>query len=220
MNDRQDVLARHMIARGGYEAMMSIHSLRMDGVYEESGRRFDAEILWNRPHLRVVRTGPQGAAWVEGFDGRAWEYDEGSRALTFTSGAAEAATRRGAEFDDSFVDFAQKGHGVELRGLEPLPTGPAYLIRVTLRDDWVKDYYVDAETYLVAALAKSMPLHAVGEAVQSLSSYEDYRSVSGVLYPFRSVERRVPGGELMNTLQWSMIGANMPLDDAVFTPPG
>jgi hypothetical protein len=191
----------------------------MLGTYEEAGQSFESEILWKRPSLRVVRVGPAGSRWIEGFNGRAWEYDEGSGTITFTTGAAEAATRRGAEFDESLVDWQMKGHNVDLVGVSDLASGPANHVRVTLLDGWVKDYHIDPTTHLIAALGKAMPIHAVGEPVESVSSYEDYRPVAGVVYPFRQVERRVSDGSVMNSLQWHSIEPNVSLEDGEFDPP-
>jgi hypothetical protein len=213
------ILAQHFAARGGYARLKSIATLRLIGTYSEGGYDFPALILWKRPHWRVVITGPEATAWVEGFNGAAWEYSRETGELTLTSGDAEAATRRGAEFDDSFVDYRQKGHRVELMGIESMGGRRAHCIRVVLADGWVRHYYLDVDTHLVIALRKSMPLHAVGEPIESLSTSEDYRPVSGVLYPFRSVERATRTGEVMNTLQWHEIEANVAIDDAAFDPP-
>ncbi len=64
-----------------------------------------------------------------------------------------------------------------------------------------------------------MPLHARGVDIQSLTSYEDYRSVDGLLVPYRFVERNLKSGEIMSTLQWNMIEVNVPIPDSVFDPP-
>ena len=215
-----DVLvARNLEARGGYERLKAIQTLCMTGAYSEAGQSYPAKILWKRPTARVVITGPVESAWVEGFNGAAWEFSRATGELRFTTGAAEAASRRGAEFDDSFVDHADKGHRVQLIRLDSVADRAAYLIRVFLADGWVKDYFLDVVSYLVIGLRKSMPLHAMGEPIESMSTAEDYRPVSGVLYPFRSVERATKTGEIMSTVQWDQIEANVTLDDAVFDPP-
>jgi hypothetical protein len=156
---------------------------------------------------------------VEGYNGISWEHSRETGELFLTGGAAEAAARRGAEFDDSFIDSAEKGHTIELLGTESVLGSEAYCVRVRLADGWIKDYYFDTGTYLVVALRKSMPLHAVGEPIESLSTAEDYRRVAGVLYSFRSVERATATGDEMNTLQWKRIQANVPLADGLFDPP-
>ena len=59
-----------------------------------------------------------GFDYAEGFDGRTWEYNFQKQQLVVDTGAAADAGRRGAEFDESFVDYARKGHTVQSLGAE------------------------------------------------------------------------------------------------------
>jgi hypothetical protein len=110
--------------------------------------------------------------------------------------------RRRAEarsFDESIIDYRQKGHRAEFIGKEKVDDKNVYHLRVRLSDGWVKDYYLDAHTHLIVALRKAMPLHATGPAIESLTVYADYRPVAGVLYPHSFVERNTATGQIMNT---------------------
>ena len=88
-----------------------------------------------------------------------------------------------------------------------------------LQDGWAKDYYLDTKSYLIVALRKAMPLHATGPDIESLTMYEDYKPVAGVLYPHSFVERNTRTGDIMNTLHWKQIEANVEIDDRQFNPP-
>ena len=92
-------------------------------------------------------------------------------------------------------------------------------IRVTLADSWVKDYYLDRQTYLIVALGKAMPIHATGPAVASLILYSDWRWNDSVLSPHRFVEREVSTGRLLNTLQWDLIENNAAVAASELRPP-
>jgi hypothetical protein len=127
------------------------------------------------------------------------------------TGAAADAGRRGAEFDESFVDYARKGHKVEMLGAESFANRPAHRIRVTLADGWAKEYVFDDSTGLILALKKAMPLHATGARITSITAYEDWRAEEGVLQPHRFAEHDVRSGRLMNTLQWDSIRTNVKL---------
>jgi hypothetical protein len=188
----------------------------MWGTYVEGTLTARTDIAWKRPNTRRVNVHARGNEVAEGFDGRTWEYDvEGHHLVVDPEGdAAAAAGRRGAEFDESFVDYRGKGHTVAVLGSERFADRRVTRIRVTLADGWVKEYLFDEATGLIAALRKAMPIHARGPAVESLTSYADWRLVAGLLVPHRFVERETATGRLMNTLQWDSIRTNVPLGPA------
>ncbi len=213
------IIARYLKSIGGYEALKSIKTLRMTGTYSEGESSFGTFILWKRPLLRVVVVGVPDEVYREGFNGASWEFSAGKLKITDASSAAGKAARRGAEFDESIIDYRAKGHQVESMGHEKLNGKDVYHLRVTLNDGWVKDYYLDAKTYLITALRKAMPLHATGPEIESLSTYDDYRRVAGVLFPHSFIERNTKTGKIMNTLQWTRIEANLKIDESEFNPP-
>lgn len=215
------LIDEHIRALGGYKKIKAIHSLRMTGTYHEGKNTFGTYIEWKRPFFRVVVVGMPDEVYREGFNGISWEYAAPTGELKITPGSSDAgkAARRGAEFDESIIDYRQKGHHVEFIGKERIDEKDAYHLRLTLNDGWEKDYYIDADTYLIVALRKAMPLHATGPAIESLTMYRDYRPVAGVLYPHSFVERNTASGQVMNTLEWKNIEANVAIDDLEFSPP-
>jgi len=187
----------------------------MRGVYTEGTFIASTVMERLRPNFRVVTVD----GYCEGFDGSAWELNTHSHGIVRTSGDAAAASRRGAEFDESFVDAAQKHTKIELIGERVIGSTRVWLLRATLPDGWRKDYYLDERTGLISGLEVSMPIHARGKPVTSISLYADYRRVNGVLFPFRQVERDVKTGATMNVLQWNSIEANPGIKESDFHPP-
>lgn len=216
------IIGRYYAAIGGRSALLADSTLAFRGHYEEGSFRAQTTILWKRPNLRRVSViGPDGFPYLEIFDGAdEWEISEAfDRPVQRDTGAAERAGRRGAEFDESFVDYRAKGHRVAYDGASTLEGRPVRALRVTLADGWSKEYYFDAGSGLLVALRKAMPLHAAGPDVVSLSFYRDYRRVGGVLRPFAQEERNLSTGALMNTLRWDAITANGVIRPEAFRPP-
>ena len=101
-------------AIGGYEKLKNIRTLIRKGTYIEPAYNLilpTAKTESKRPNFRLVGNPDKGFA--EGFDGASWEYFK-EKGVIRSTGEAEAATRRGAEFDESFVDYKEKGHTVTL----------------------------------------------------------------------------------------------------------
>ena len=203
------IFARYFRAVGGRDRLEHIESRHMWGVYSEGTLVAKTDIVWKRPAWRRVNVHAPGFDYSEGFDGRTWEYSFQRQQLVVDTGAAADAGRRGAEFDDSFVDYATKGHEVSVLGAETFGDRQAHRVRVALADGWEKQYLFDDSTGLILALRKAMPIHATGAPVTSVTTYEDWRSEDGVLQPHRFAERELQSGRLLNSLQWDSIHTNV-----------
>lgn len=214
-----DIIAHYYRAIGGYDRLERITTRHMWGTYSEGALHANTDITWKRPALRRVNVHAPGFDYAEGFNGETWEYNFQKRQLVIDTGAAAAAGRRGAEFDESFVDYARKRHTVEMLGAESFESRPVHRIRVTLEDGWQKEYVFDDSTGLIVALRKAMPLHATGPVIASLTSYEDWRAEGGVLQPHRFAEHEIATARLLNTLQWDSIAANVDLDASELARP-
>ena len=210
-----DILRRYFQAVGGYARLKAVHGLRLRGMYTEGSFIAHAIVERERPDLRVVSVG----VYCEVFDGSAWEHNTHTGRIVRTSGAAAAATRRGSEFDESLVDAQRKHTTIDLVGERTLGAKRTWLLRATLADGWRKDYYIDERTGLISGLEVSMPVHARGKPITSISYYDDYRPVHGVLFWFRQVERNVNTGVTMNSLRWNSIEVNPHIAAADFHPP-
>ena len=216
-----DVIREYYQAVGGHDRIVAIHNRRMWGHYNEGDLHAATDIAWARSGLRRVNVHAPGFEYSEGFDGHTvWEYNHLTKHAVADTGAAEAAGRRGSEFDESIVDYGAKGYTVLLLGMDSVGARPAYRVRVQLTDGWVKDYYFDRATHLILALRKAMPIHATGAAVESLTDYADWRKESGVLQPYSFTERDVRTGRIMNTLQWDRIISNGEISKAELAEPG
>jgi hypothetical protein len=205
------VIDEYYHAVGGYERIKAIRTRHMFGTYVEGSLQATTDIVWQRPALRRVNVHAPGFEYSEGYDGETWEYNHlTGKAVVDTGGSADVG-RRGAEFDESFVDYRSKRHHVELIGREILGASPVVHLRVALNDGFAKDYYFDANTHLITAVGKAMPIHAVGSPVKTLSFYEDWRVEDGVLQPHSFVEKIVATGKVLNTLHWDRIEDNVPI---------
>ena len=203
------IFAHYFRAIGGRDRLERVESRHLWGVYTEGTLTAKTDIVWKRPMWRRVNVHAPGFDYSEGFDGRTWEYSFQRQKLVVDTGAAADAGRRGAEFDESFVDYAGKGHQVSVVGAELFEDRQAHRVRVTLADGWEKQYLFDDSTGLILALRKAMPIHATGAPVTSVTTYEDWRAEGGVLQPHRFVERELQGGRLLNSLQWDSIRTNV-----------
>jgi len=218
-----EIVALHLEARGGVEALRAIRSLVFsEGVYREaefegSG---DAYMAFARPFYRVVGHPERPGGFREGYDGSAWEWYAEPGVVLRTVGAAAGAIRRGAVLDGPFVDYRERGTTIELIDDEAEVDGRAALhLRVTLRDGFATETFLDAETYLVVAGRSTAPVHAFGGAVPTESRFGDYRPVAGVLFAHHDVSVHAETGEVLSEMHWGRIEAGAELPREWFSPP-
>jgi hypothetical protein len=222
LTDVDQIVARHIEARGGYEAIKGIHSLVFSaGQYAEPGYTSagNSSMMLMRPYFKLVGNPADDPAYMEGYDGAAWEWFADPGLVVRTVGRASAAIRHMADVEGPLVDYAEKGHTLALIGTETIGDRPAYHLRLTMMDGFATDLFIDQGTFLIIASRMVASIHAFGAEVASESRVGDYREVAGVLFPHRFTETRIDTGEALSSMQWGSIQANTDIPVAWFSPP-
>lgn len=221
--DVDDIVSRHIAARGGYERIKAIRTLVYSGGryrerdYTGDGKAFMALM---RPYYKVVSNPEDPASrFREGWDGSAWEWYGDPGFVVRTVGAASAALRHGVDMEGPFVDYREKGTTITLAPPTEIAGRPVYRLVVTVRDGFVRDYFIDQASFLVVAERQSAPVHAFGESVRSETRVGDYRAVAGVLFPHSFAETELATGTILSEMQWGSIEANRDLPERWFSPP-
>jgi hypothetical protein len=215
-----EIVARHVAARGGREALASVHTLRMSGRANEGPGR---EALVRREIARPGRIRTefefQGTTGVYAWDGSAgWRVsplDGHFEPEPLPAGEAAIAAEQ-ADLDGPLVDWKAKGHRVELVGTEALPAGRAHHLKVTLKSGAVREVWVDSATGLVVKTVSTRVWR--GREVSLETTFGDYREAGGVTFP-RSIETGVPGHPRRLVIVVENVEVNPVLDDARFRMP-
>lgn len=216
-----DLIARHIEARGGLDAIMAIRTLSQRGTVQMpnalvliSGERM-------RPDLLRIRFSVGEKVGEEGWDGeRAWELNgfKGMEKAEYVEGRPAIALRRGAEFDGPMVGYRDKGHTAAYLGEDVIDGHDQWIVRVTMADGNVMDHYLDKENMLVTKTRAMRAVHGSEEAMTE-TAYSDYKEVAGVLFPFRSWELAKDGAH-NEVFTWEWMEANVELDEGHFKMPG
>ena len=218
-----DIVARHLEARGGAQRLKAMTSVvyrngtYREGSYTGSGRAFMAMA---RPYYKIVGDPADTTSdFREGYDGSAWEWYGAPGFVVRTVGAANAAIRHNLDPEGGLSDYRSKGTSIERLADDSVGGRRAYTLRLTLSDGYRSIVLIDRETFLIVAVRKSAPIHAFGEPVSSEERFSDYRSVDGILFPFRAIETEIATGKELSSMQWGAIEVNRPLPREWFSPP-
>jgi hypothetical protein len=213
----EELLTRYFESVGGYKNIKAIETKIVDGHYIEPGYNLllSAHMEYKRPYYRMI--GDTAKGFAEGFDGKSWEYQK-AKGFYRSEGEAEKATLRGAEFDESFIDYKDKGYNAEFKGLFEIESQDYYELVLKYPEGDVKRYFFDTEYYLPRYMSKTMPLHAVGEPIDYLVTITDYRTVGKVLFPFSRIERNIKTGQMVNSTLIDTIILNREIPMVRFSP--
>ena len=216
----EDIVARHIAARGGRDALAAVRTLRMTGR-ASAGAGQDAVVTREIARPGQIRTefAFQGTLGVYAWDGSAgWRVSplDGSFAPEPLAPEQAAATAEQADIDGPLVDWKAKGHAVELVGTEALPGGPAHRLRLTLKSGVGRQVWVDAATGLVVRTLGTRTLR--GREVALETDFSDYRATSGVRFA-RAIETGVPGRPRRLRIVVESVETNVLMDESRFRVP-
>jgi hypothetical protein len=212
----EQVIERHVEARGGRERWAGIRGLEIRGslTYLSHTGPF---ALWLGPHERYrLESTQHGQTTLTAWDGEvAWRgstTDTG--AVQRVGGVDRAMIVRDAGFPTPLFDHEKEKYRLKLLGRQDRDGTPVIAIEVTRPDGYAETWYLDPETYL--DVGRDSPGSAFGELVPMRTYHDDFRSVEGIQLPFR-IESQWNVQERVLTVQ--EVQVDVALDDARFHPP-
>jgi hypothetical protein len=215
-----DIVAQHVKARGGREALAAVKSLRMTGrAIAGPGREAIVRREIARPGKIRTEFVFQGTTGIYVWDGTSgWQVSplDGSLEATPLADEAAALSAEQADFEGPLVDWKAKGHKVERVGSTTLPDGEAHELKVTLKSGVVRRVWVNAASGLIVKSASTRKWR--GRDTQFEVIYGDYREAGGVQVA-RSLEIGAVGRPQRMKIVVESVEVNPALDDSRFKMP-
>lgn len=178
-----DVIARHIEARGGAERWQAVESLSMSGpfsAFSEVGR-FTQHLTAEGSFYFARDEGEEHAVtgsngedhwFVHPFFG-SWPNPLGGPDLVVLA--------QETELPNPFFHLADKGYEARLVGKGELEGTPAVVVEVERPDGEVETWYFDPDTFLEMGYESTGSDY--GRAVPQKTFYDDFRSVDGLSIP-------------------------------------
>jgi outer membrane lipoprotein-sorting protein len=216
-----EMIARHVAARGGAEALKAIHNLTFTGKLRPPG--FDADLAYSET---IVRGGKvrlnitlQGLTIVQSYDGAAgWQIQPfGGRKDPETLSQDDVKSlQEEADFEGGLVDYKAKGNEVVYLGTEDVDGAPAHALRVKLKNGDTQTWYLDPDAWLAVRVV-TRTIQRGTESV-TVTDLGDYEKVAGVYFPFEQ-ESGPRGSNQRQRLVLSKVEANTTVDETQFVQP-
>lgn len=215
------ILERYTEVVGGWDNIKAIQNIVFsEGLYEEGDFSHDgAEMSMGRPWFKLVGNKNHPERYMEGYDGSAWEYFGNPRVVVRTEGKSSAAIRHYAGVERPLFDYRSKGSEAELLGEVEFDGQDVYVIKLTRRDGYIEQFYMNKETYLIAAVGGESAIHAFGDKVSKLTRISDYRLLGGVLIAHHFETIQLPEEKPLDSMQWGKVEINVELPADWFSPP-
>jgi hypothetical protein len=214
-----DLVSRHIDARGGYEKLKAIQTIKITRVVTAFAH-VRVIIYKKRPALFRLEQGPlkSDAPLVpRGVNGdTAWDTAPGGKIVPRSEAAGREARDIDCDFDGLLVDWKAKGHAVSLEGQERLPSGGTFKLKVRTRRGAERMIFLDATTYLERRQTGVLNLPG-DRQFNVVIDFDNYREVGGVKFAHDINEERT-GKEPVQSLVWytEKIELNVTMDDGLF----
>ncbi len=176
-----EVINKHIAALGGKENLSKIQNIVMEGNLNYQGT--DIGIVITTVHNKLNRqdisvNGMQGFDMLTDKEG--WAYMPFMGMQKPEPKAAEEVMQNKADLDlaGPLVDYAAKGHKVELMGKESVEGKSCYKIKVNLAGGKVLIIYIDVESNLISRTIDKRKVN--GQEVDLQTDLADYKDVEGV----------------------------------------
>jgi len=206
-----ELIEKNINARGGYEKLKAVKSLKITGKYVQPGRETPLILTIKRPNFIYAEVLFPSSPLICGYDGKtAWWFSRAQLSEPQTLPAEEALIfTRYADFGDLFVDYEQKGQKIELIGIEDLDGQKAHKLKITSENGIIRYVYLDANNFLnIKESYKSKNEQEFGLEV----IFKDFRAIDGVMFPFY---HDITGEQTII----EKIEMNVDIDDSIFKMP-
>jgi hypothetical protein len=217
----EEIVARHIAARGGYERLKAVQSMRIVRTYGTFGANIPVVLTKKRPALlRIDQTLPNGRTAARGVTGSvAWDRSADGKVSERQPEAAAEARDIDADFDGLLVDYEKKGHKVSYKGRERIGGVDTHRLDIALASGGTRIVYLDAESFLERRQVGSMTLPQGNTRAEVVLTFSDYRDVGGLKFPFAIDEERNAFPVQTIAIYTERIELDVPVDDAVFARP-
>ena len=220
-----DLVARHIAARGGVEKLKAIQTLKITRIVATGiGTPVKMTIYRKRPQLyRVeqIADAPGAPLITRGVNAEgAWDTGPNGQVTKRPEALAAETRDLDADFDGLLVDWKQKGHIVTYEGQEKLPGGDTHKLKVKMRSGAERTIFLDAATFLERRHTGVLTLPN-GRKFNVVIDFDNWRDINGVKFPFDINEERTGDAPVQSFVTYTQgIEVNVPMDDALFATPG
>jgi outer membrane lipoprotein-sorting protein len=210
-----EVFEKHFKAVG-QEKLVGINSFYIKARVSQMGMELPMEMKIKKPDMFITNIDIQGQKMVQAFDG-----EKGWMIIPMMSpdpqvlaGDQLEQAREQANMEGELYNYEKKGSTAEMAGKVNVDGKEMYRIKLTDKNDNAKDYFIDANTYLVSKVKAKVS--AQGQTFDVEQVMSEYKTIDGITMAMK-IESKSPMGATVITME--EVKFNEKFDDAIFKQP-
>ncbi len=211
----EKVLEKYYAATG-HEKMAAVKTYSIKANISMMGMEMPMTIKIKNPNKFRLDMEVMGQKTVSAFDGtKGWAINPMMGAGVKDLGGAELKQAMSqTDMEGELYNYAKKGHSAELLGKVNGDGKEAYEIKLTNKDGSVKNYFVDANTYLISKVTATV--ETMGQSMDIETKMVEYQKINGIQMA-KKIEVETPMGTQSITMD--EIKLDEKLDDSIFARP-
>jgi hypothetical protein len=210
-----DVLEKHFKAVG-QEKLLAVQSFYIKAKVSQMGMELPMEMKIKKPDMFIVTVDMQGQKIIQAFDGQ-----KGWMIIPMMNpdpqpleGDQLKGVKEQVNLEGELYNLEKKGSTAELAGKVNVDGKEMYRIKLTTKDGNLKDYFIDATTYLISKVKSKVT--AQGQTVDVEQIMNDNKTIDGITMAMK-IETKSPMGTALILME--AVKFNEKFDDAIFKQP-
>lgn len=216
-----EVIARHIRARGGAAALDGVRSCLIELDITERGQTIQGRYAAAAGLVRIDIYAGGNLVYREGVDRQGvWMWPGGSEAprASEATGAANALLHGAENHLFGLHRFAERGHRLRLMSAERIEGVEYPVIEVVYTTGHTSYFYVDSASWMIVRRRDQRAYHPDVDTTQQRveTLYSDFQTVDGVVAAHRNVDIDLANGSTLSTNQVTRRVLNPTLAENLF----
>lgn len=207
-----EVVDKYLVALGGKEKLMALNTIKLNGSLSTQG--FEIPITVTVLNAKGARTDISVPGMAEGYrivtPEKGWVFApyQGMTEPEEMPDDQWKVQSMQLDLQTPLLDYAKKGHKVELLGKEKIGDNECYKLKITYKNGASAVLFIDSKTYY--RVKSVIALNVNGSTTDQETTYADFRKTpEGYVFPYSQTNQ---GG----TITYSSIEINKPVDENIF----
>lgn len=211
-----EIISKYTVAMGGLEAFNKVTTAKFTGTVSMQGQAFPMTLQVVNGKAARTDLDIMGQAVVNVYDnGKGWKINPYAGASTATeiSGAELTAAKNQSNIANNLMDYASRGHKVELLGQEDVEGIKTYKIKLITKEDGKEfTFFINtADNLLIKSVGKR---EIQGQELEIETFYSDFKDVNGLKFSFM-LSQKIQG-QVFQEIKYEKVELNVPVDDKIF----
>jgi len=217
----EEIILKHLEARGGLENYWKINTWGCEGRISTGGQDVPFTIYYKAPKMTRGEVLTQGGTIVLVADSQsAWGINpmQNPKPQDIPRENIVSNFEPFYYFIEGFMTYLEEkekeGGEFTLVGKDTVEGKEAFKLENKTKDGQIINYWFDATDYML--IKDYIKFNNEGKVIEISNSFKNFRAISGIKIPFK-VEKKI--GEEIITTTFTKIKANIPLPDSIFQKP-